>query len=181
MSIRVKQIELMLLGWRETHNSGFTVTFAVAPEDGEFFKAKTVAKGKIAGQIFMAALAEVDGAKPAATDWKPLDPPLTDTERSLLKLPSKSHFPGGLCGLAARWCQDSHFQEWIYTKFPGLTTSAPAAIGEGSDMAKYVVCAMCKIDSRKQLDTAPGADILFRSNFLEPYAAARRADGIDDE
>jgi hypothetical protein len=168
------EIELMLAGWRETHNGGFTVTFIVSPEDAEHLKSDTAAKGKMAGQIYMAVFVRVDEA-PAPKQV------IVDAGNAAVDRTSKSHFPGGLCGLAVRWCDDAHFQEWIYTKFPGLTTAAPVSVAEGSSMAKYVICAMCKIESRKQLDTAIGADRIFRANFLEPYAAQRKADGIDEE
>lgn len=174
MSIRVKEIELMLLGWRETHNAGFTVTFAVAPEDGEFFKAKTVAKGKIAGQIFVAALAEVGGVP----DKSPVTGPTVLVPESFDGAKLKPRFPDGLCGLAVRWCDDAHFQEWLqvfHAEEWEIHVNLPP-----SDRAKAVVCATCRIDSRKQLDTAIGADRIFRTEFLEPYAAAREADGIDE-
>ncbi len=187
MSVRGKEIELQLLGWGESHNSGCKVTFAVHPEDLEYFKNKTERKGKIAGQIFMAVLVEVDGVpeKPV-TDWKPIDPPLTDVERAILKIPPRahvsntSHFPGGLCGLAVRWCDDAHFQQWLELNHAEEWWSTQV-FDKPEEKAKKVICSVCEIDSRKQLDTAIGADRIFRSHFLEPYAKQRLIDRVDEE
>ncbi len=78
-----------------------------------------------------------------------------------------------------RWCLDAHFQDWIAETFVGEDFLVADKTGE--ELAKAVICLVCKIDSRKQLETAPGADMLFRSKILEPYAKARAADGIDEE
>lgn len=54
------QGEVQLLGWRETHNQGAQITFQLAdPDDLAPFKAMTVRKGRMAGQILMCVLAEV--------------------------------------------------------------------------------------------------------------------------
>lgn len=53
--------ELMLAGWRETHNGGATVTFWL-PESAllDVFRGMTVRKGNTAGQRFAAVLVEID-------------------------------------------------------------------------------------------------------------------------
>jgi hypothetical protein len=49
------------------------------------------------------------------------------------------------------------------------------------ERAKRVVCAICKIASRKQLNTDPLAAAEFKSAILQPYAAQRMEDGCDDQ
>lgn len=205
------EIELMLLGWSESHNNGCKVTFAVDNDGLERFKSATERKGKIAGQIYMAVLVPVDqddlrrpvnvrasilgGVKPVGETAEFVPPvgfkqePDGSFSRECaptLREPGtfdgervhKAHFPDGLCGLAVRWCGDAHFQAWIAGEF---FDEVDAADKSGEELAKAIICALCKIDSRKQLDTAPGAEMIFRAKILEPYAEVRRLDHLDDK
>lgn len=90
----------------------------------------------------------------------------------------KSRFPGGLCGLAVRWCADEHFQEWLTENFE----NAVGVFGElpPEDMAKELICAECGVDSRKELDMNSSAGSLFKKLILEPYALQRKKDGLDE-
>lgn len=55
------QGEVMLLGWKETHNGGAQVAFLLSdPDELEAFKRMTVTKGKVAGQRLACVLIEVD-------------------------------------------------------------------------------------------------------------------------
>jgi hypothetical protein len=174
VSIRGKEIELQLLGWGESHNSGCKVTFAVHPEDLEYFKNKTERKGKIAGQIFMAVLVEVDEV-PQKPD--PIAGPTVLVPEDFNGMAHKvgqthkGHFPDGLCGLAVRWSLDADFISWCHDTLSADVTD--------SDGAAALIKRLCGVESRKQLDTAPGADMFFRKHFLEPYAASRRERGIE--
>lgn len=62
------QGELMLAGWKDTHNGGATVTFWLPdPAELDVFRGMTAKKGNVAGQRFMAVLVEVqDDEKTAA-------------------------------------------------------------------------------------------------------------------
>lgn len=60
------QGELWLLGWRETHNGGATVTFQLSdPSELDAFKRMTIRKGRVSGQRVACVLVEIgDDEKP---------------------------------------------------------------------------------------------------------------------
>lgn len=62
---------------------------------------------------------------------------------------------GALCRLAAMWCKDETFQEWL-----GKTTEEEAADD---------IRVTCEIKSRTELDHNPRAAALFNEHFREPY------------
>ena len=67
MSNHSFQGELMLAGWKDTHNGGATVTFWLPdPAELEVFRGMTAKKGNVAGQRFMAVLAEIGDDEKAA-------------------------------------------------------------------------------------------------------------------
>ena len=67
MSNHSFQGELMLAGWKDTHNGGATVTFWLPdPAELEVFRGMTAKKGNVAGQRFMAVLVEVGDDEKAA-------------------------------------------------------------------------------------------------------------------
>jgi hypothetical protein len=86
------------------------------------------------------------------------------------------HFPLGLCGLAVKWCDDEHFQEWCAFTF---TDQWAECADSPAKAAAYVVKRVCEVSSRKELDTDPTAGGNFRSRIVVPYVACRKADGLD--
>ena len=62
---------------------------------------------------------------------------------------------GPLCTLAARWCKDPMFQQWI-----GVDTEQEAAAS---------IRTICEIKSRSELDHNPMAAINFNEHFRTPY------------
>lgn len=62
---------------------------------------------------------------------------------------------GALCKLAAMWCKDEEFQEWV-----GATTEEEAAA---------VIREACSIKSRSELDHNQEAANFFNKCFREPY------------
>lgn len=93
----------------------------------------------------------------------------------------KHHFPGGLCGLAVRWCADEHFHGWLEDTYPTQWAGALTQAEKNEEMAaKYVIVDMCQIRSRKDLDTSPSADLTFRKYFLGPYSEVRKEHGCDE-
>lgn len=89
------QGEMMLLGWKETHNGGATVTLQLSdPAQLESFKVMTVAKGKVAGQRLAVVMVEI------GDDEQPVEQPKG----------------GELSKLAGMWCNDERFRKWIRAK-----------------------------------------------------------------
>lgn len=146
--------EAMLLGWNQSHNRGSTVTILVTDEDLEQFKLLTVAKGKVAGQRFMYAFA------PIGDDEKPM--PLAGKPKG-----------GALSQLAAQWCRDPQFQEWICNAFGSIAISAGEAPEEiryeGEQGATQLLRNLCGIESRAELDNNILARAAFEQRVRQPY------------
>ena len=105
MTVAAHQVELMLLGWNESHNGGFKVTFQVSPEDEDYFKSATVRKGKVAGQRYAGYLIELGADDQPVHPKDQVNRPETAAPSTDPPARATSHkFPGGLCGLAVRWC-----------------------------------------------------------------------------
>lgn len=91
------KLDAQLLRWAETSNGGFTVTLIFGDEDEarQYFRDKTLRKGKQAGQLFAVEFTELDdfGNEPAA---KP------------------RRFEGGPIArlLITEWCKSPLFWEW---------------------------------------------------------------------
>lgn len=204
-------IELWLLGWQESHSGGCKVTFQVSADTLDKFRTATVKNGKIAGQRYCALLIELgDDEKPKAKE--PIStitpavaravsarvrdiviPPDTATYKGLQPTPPPKPRPPateaqraamhGLCGLAIKWCEDSHFHEWLAFTYPEEWGSVPEYKSKEptpSDCAAVVVKKLCKIETRKQLDVDPDAETRFRALIMDKYIACRKADGIGD-
>jgi len=61
--------EVMLLGWRETHNGGAQVNLLLSdPDELAAFKRMTVSKGKVAGQRLACVLAEIHDEENTVSD-----------------------------------------------------------------------------------------------------------------
>lgn len=206
-----KALELMLAGWRESNNSGFVVSFFVQPDDEDYFRHATARKGKIAGQRYQAVLVQLtDDEKPDPESLPPpksktpleafgelvdqckamgVDPALVlrhpapppEQEAGTKPRAHKSHFPEGLCGLAVRWCDDPHFHTWLDEVMVEEMARAAIEAKTPEDQAKAVVLDVCKITSRKELDTSDLAAHLFRELIMEPYKQHREDEGVDKE
>jgi hypothetical protein len=159
------QGEVQFLGWNDDHARGATVKFQLA-DDAELdaFRRMTVRKGKQAGQRLAMVLVEI------ADDGTPAQPePAREGPR----------FPGGLCGLAVRWCEDQHFRVWLDEQYPDAARLFLGTPATPEQRAKLVVCGICQIQSRKQLDTDDEAASRFKTAILRPYSEQRRRDGLD--
>lgn len=139
------QAELMLLSWQETSTGGCKLVFAVSPEDLEKFHGLTLAKNGKGGQRFMAALAVI------ADDETPEPLPV-----------------GPLCKLAVIWCKDPAFQVWLSLTYPGEWRKHDL---DDEASAKAVLCAVCGIQSRKDLDYTVDGRKMFNELIRRPYAA----------
>jgi len=140
------QVDLMLLDWGKTAKGGSKVVFLVSGEDLEKFEMLTLAKGGRGGQRFMGALAMI-------ADDETQEP-----------LPV-----GPLCKLAVIWCKDPAFQEWLALTYPGECAShgpeeSPA------DLAKAVLCSLCGVKSRKDLDHTVDGRRSFNELVRRPYS-----------
>ena len=169
----LQKVEFFLLGWVKSHK-GNKVTFEIGDELVEYFERATVKNGKYAGQRYVGGLVEV------GADEQPV-PATNVSQATPTSAPvHKSHFPGGLTGLAVRWCADKHFQEWLaftFREWAAIVEQAPHMTAEGA--AKAVLCKLCGIASRKELDSNPTAASVFNHKIRGPYAIVREADGLE--
>ncbi len=199
--IPTKAIEQMLLGLSYSNGGGWKVTLQISADDAAYFDAHTAKKGKLAGQRYqtvyvllnddeMPDATSLDHEKKAVTEVSPLRSMAAFANAAGEKaerVPSKPRGPSteaqraamsGFCGLAVRWCLDEHFQEWLAFTYPEqwalMTSDTPA--GAAPQLVKYI----CKIESRKELDTDDQAHRLFDTLIRHPYAACRKADGLQD-
>ena len=91
---------------------------------------------------------------------------------------SVSHkFPDGLCGLAVMWCGDEGFHDWLGGTYPEEWAKNPDAPAD--ERAKGVICRMCGVTTRKDLDTFKEAEVLFHQQFRVPYRAHLENIGVD--
>lgn len=147
MTVDAIQCELMLLDWAERARTGGKLVFQIAEDELEPFKSLTLTKGKRAGQRFMAVLALINDDETAA------------------KLPT-----GPLCRLAAIWCKERQFQDWAARLYPSLWAEYSTAHGVSEEgAAKGVVCRICGVDTRKQIDTNGEAKRAFNELIRAPY------------
>jgi len=159
MTVPTKQMELWLAGWRKTHNGGASVTFTVNDEDLEYFESATIRKGKVAGQRYMAVLVQLQ--EDETPDPCSLDP-----------VPAKvPHFPAGMCGIAVKLCKEARFQRWLEDNFPDA--SRQFVVGNKEHKARDVICHVCGVTSRKELDTDDAAAEFFRERIYQPYITER--------
>lgn len=145
------QGEVMLAGWKESHTSGAVVSFWLPDADAlDVFRGLTAKKGNTAGQRFMAVLVEVND------DETPKEPePVQPAHRQL----------GPLALLACQWCRDAQFQAWAGHNWPHADDSGPLT----EEQCRMLVLDICKIGSRRELDTVPAAAAKFLQEFRLPY------------
>jgi hypothetical protein len=139
MTIPTINFEAQLLRWSETSNGGSTIVLQLV-DDGDLapFKGMTLKKGKMAGQRLQCVLVEVDDQE------QPIAPPA----------PQKG---GSLSILAARWCRDPVFQDWL-------------SLSTGDETAAAVqVRSICGVTSRAELDHDYMAAARFEAHIRRPY------------
>lgn len=144
--------ELQLAGWSESHTGGCKVTFWLqSPDELAAFRALTVRKGNTAGHRFMAALVEI------GDDELPVQPVAEPKPREPL---------GDACYRTVMWCNDPVFWQWANaTTFNGIFFYV-----NNKEDARAFVCELCKIDSRKELDTNNEANKTWHREIRQPYA-----------
>jgi hypothetical protein len=166
------EAELWLQNWNESANGGCKLIFEIGPDELEPFKALRTRSGKkVAGQRFAAVLVLIDDDEsvvPAET--KPT--PRAKREESDEEIKRGwSDEVGFRARLAVLWCDDERFQQWI----------AANDFVEGpvdAKVAKRVVCDVCSIGSRKELDTDEDAWDSFCGFFRSPYMAYLQTLGV---
>ena len=153
--------EMQLAGWSESHTSGCKVTFWLqSPDDLAAFRALTVRKGNTAGHRFMAALVEIgDDEKPVQPDIGiPASGPIPSNPG---ELKPRAHI-GDACYRTVMWCANPQFWAWINAFDEGVCITTV-------NQAKWWVCMVCEIDSRKELDTDNEANKAWHRLIREPY------------
>lgn len=148
--------EIMLLGWRESHSGGATVTFQLSdPDDLEPFRRMTVAKGKTAGQRLACVLVEIgDDEQPA---------PIIETE-----IKEDKPKGGELAKLAGIWCNDPRFWDWVSDNFQEVNNTHEAA---------EWIRKRCDVTSRAELDSDKFARVIFHTVIREPFSAYLKGNG----
>jgi hypothetical protein len=131
----------MLLGWRETHSSGATVTFLLSDvADLDAFRLATVKKGHVAGQRYMAVLVEVGEDE----------------------LPVKQH-PSSSAHLLLT---GSDFLNYARAMAPKPGTRDHWDSARARAWAKYVI----QVESLAEIDTDPSARLRFERLIRVPFA-----------
>jgi hypothetical protein len=75
---------------------------------------------------------------------------------------------GPLCRLAAIWCKDIEFQDWLADNYGGLFNAGP----DGEDLeesAARAVRSLCGVTSRRELDVYLEAKAAFDLNVRWPF------------
>lgn len=149
------QTEVMLLSWAETSNGGAKIVLQLPdPSELEPFKAMTLAKGKIAGQRLAAVFVPIDEVE------RPVEEPRPEHRK-----------PGPLCQLAVMWCRDPAFLQWA-----GRSSMLIESVGGDyrpmtEQEAKAWILDLCRIGSRRELDTVESAKATFQRAIRDPYMA----------
>jgi hypothetical protein len=151
--------EVQLAGWSESHNGGCKVTFWLAESsDLDAFRAMTVRKGNTAGQRLACVLVEIgDDEQPVQAQGKPND---GEPAEPL----------GPLAMWAVQRCRDGLFRTWLAKRFQTLCMTEGAA--------RELILHQVGIDSRRKLDTDVSAGRWFKQQFMEPYSAWLKAQGV---
>lgn len=204
------EMELMLAGWRETHNGGFIVQLLVQPDDAEFFKGATAAKGKIAGQLYQtywmpftddAEAKAVSAEKPTVLVPPPIEPTFPSDKDKLISPSNASaavtSAPEKAADTAAPAAEKKkpHFPDglcglavrWCADEhfLAWLPEAFPAEwlpdFVPDEEAAKQFILNLCAIDSRKELNKDYMAAEIFKTQILEPYSQVRQEDGVDED
>lgn len=81
---------------------------------------------------------------------------------------------GPLALLAVQWCRDPQFQAWAGHNWPHTDTSAPLT----QEQCRMLILDVCKIGSRRELDTVPSAADVFQREFRGPYMDHMKEVGV---
>lgn len=148
--------ELQLAGWSETHNGGCKITFWLPDaSDLDVFRALTVRKGNQAGQRFACVLVEINEQEQPVPPPEPVKAPEPEAPKG-----------GALARLAGMWCADLEF--WEFLEYRHGRYMNGASVGSAAD-AKFIVCKVCRIQSRAELDHDDMAAALFHGEIREPF------------
>ena len=74
---------------------------------------------------------------------------------------------GALCQLAVRWCRDPEFLAWAGFNWPH--SDDPVCRPLTQEEARALILTVCKVGSRKELDTVPTAGATFQEQFRGPF------------
>lgn len=131
--------ELQLVGWRDSHTQGPTVTFRLkSSEDLEAFRTITMAKDGKAGHRIAAVMVLIGES----------EEPVEVSHRKL----------GPLAQLAVQWCRDEGFRNWL---FDGQDGSEQGAAGQ--------IRSICDVRSRREIDAIPTSAMKFNQFIRIPY------------
>lgn len=147
----IYQGELWFLGWKADHKGNRTVTFELPDDEAlECFKGMTAKKGKMAGQILMAVLVEID----ESDNTGPVQSKTTEESNSYHEEndisrgtstevgPVQEKLKGGpLSKLAGMWSNDSKFHEFLAYEYP-----------ESELLAAEFIRDFCEVKSRAEID-----------------------------
>lgn len=148
--------ELQFAGWTDSSRGGPRVTFRLADRDllERFIGCE--------GKRYACMLVELgDDETPADQAPSPAAAPKTAA-------PAKRERMGPLCEWAVMRCGEVDFQNWAATicRHPGYEEPAHRAA-----LARRIVCTLCGITSRKELDTDPAAAKALHDKVRRPYMA----------
>ena len=74
-------------------------------------------------------------------------------------------------------CQDPTFQDWLFDCFEDTRGELQHSHADPETLAKAMLCSLCEIESRKELDTNVNAGEVFDSTIRKPYAEFLREQG----
>ena len=81
-------------------------------------------------------------------------------------------------GARAKWavlrCKDEDFRDWLTATFNDLWVEERARCETAEEAAKWVICKICDIASRRELDTNTEAGARFDRMIRVPFARALR-------
>lgn len=151
--------EVQLLSWSNTSAKGAVIVLQLADEeDLDKFRHMTLQKGRgkkaVAGQRLMAGFSEIgDDEKPQRATVAPL------------------------ARLAAMWCKDPRFWNWLNEGPHTAVWSRETSALQHEDNARRVICEVCRIDSRAELDHDERAATIFHIQFRAPFPQWAQARG----
>lgn len=148
--------EVQFAGYSDSSRSGPRITFRLADRDE---LAAFIGKE---GKRYMLAVVEIADDETAATPT-PTPAPKPPAPRRERMAP--------LCEWAVMRCAERPFQRWCNDMM--MAGRVPPAGREMTEeqYAKHVICHLCGIESRKDLDTTPHAARRLHDLVRKPYAA----------
>lgn len=159
--------EFQFKGYSDSSRAGPCVTFRLPSR--ESLEAFIGCEGK----RYAAVLIEIMPDETLETD-KPSAAPAAGSSRQRL---------APLCEWAVMRCGEPMFQEWVRKRWEdgdlSLVVDPEHVVPKTrEEWAKYVLCLLCEISSRKELDTKPGAAERFHELVRKPYAKWLAEQGV---